>query len=230
VTWRWVVVLAVIVAAGGGLVSVGAAGPSGRPAPLTAPELETVRAAARAAVVEVSAVGCRARTSGSGFRVDDVVVTNRHVVDGAVVVEVRAASGRRSGLDVEAHPVLDLARIPDHTGPALELARERPGPGTPVVLAGHPDGGPLRLVSTRVHLWGEGGTWGLAGEVLLFDTVIGPGWSGGPVLDRQGRVVAVLVAQDTRTGLSIAIPVDGEHSWLTSPVSPVSVRCEPGTS
>lgn len=227
--WRWAVVVAVLAVAGGTLAVRGAAG--GAPAgPLTAAELARLTTLAGEATVEVSAVGCGGVTVGSGFGVAGQVVTNRHIVAGAAEAKVQRATGPARVPVLGPHPVLDLALLRGVGGPDLDLAPGRPPVGEPVVLAGRPGGGPVVVTPSAVHLYSDGAPWGMPGEVLLLDTPTGGGWSGGPVLDRRGRVVGVLAAEDRATGLAIAIPVDDVRRWLEDPSAPVPIGCGRGSA
>jgi S1-C subfamily serine protease len=199
------------------LAALSAARPGPARGPLTGEELERVVAAAREATALVSSEWCGQRVRGSAFAVDGHLVTNSHVVGGAPLVHV-AASGSVWRVPVLAvHDRLDLSVLAGVGTRDLELAPARPEPGDPVVLAGRPGGGAVTVATSEVHLYAEGRPWGVAGDVLLLDHPTGPGWSGGPVLDRHGRVVAVLAARDEVTGLAVAIPLGDLAAWLDDP-------------
>lgn len=222
--WRWAVVAALLTTLGPFAWSAGRDGPE--PAgPLTADELAELDRLAAAATVEISAVGCSGLSIGSGFGIGGRVVTNRHLVAGAAEAKVQRSGTLHRSTVVAVHEALDLAVLADIGGPDLRLAPDRPEVGTPVVLAGRPGAGPVVVRSSSVHLYSEGATWAMAGEVMLLDVPTGPGWSGGPVLDRRGRVVAVLAAQDQATGLALAVPVDELRRWLGQDAPSVAGGC-----
>ena len=51
-----------------------------------------------------------------------------------------------------------------------------------------------------------GAVWGLDTEVVVLDRALQPGYSGGPVLDRHGRLVGLIHGFDAVSGLSIVVP------------------------
>ncbi|MEL7158085.1 MAG: serine protease [Actinomycetota bacterium] len=170
-------------------------------------------------VVAVRAEGCGGgRTRASGFVVDGLVVTNAHVADGAATIDVVGPRWSASplvsrvggGEGGEVGP--DLAVAPVGVGSGLAWAARDAPIGTPVVLAGRASGS-FRWRPGRVHLYSEPGGFGGVGVAMLVDGASGPGFSGGPVVDLDGRVVGVLRAVDLATGLTVAIPVSEYRSW-----------------
>lgn len=211
--WRWAVVALLLATLAP--LAWSARAPDGQVgSPLTTDELSLLERLAAAATVEVSASGCSGLSIGSGFGIDGGVVTNRHLVSGAAEANVQRGDALHRAPVVAVHGDLDLAVLAGVGGPDLPLALDRPRVGTPVVIAGRPRAGPVVVRPSSVHLYGDGATWGMGGVVMLLDAATGPGWSGGPVLDRDGRVVAVLAARDHATGLALAVPVDELQRWL----------------
>jgi len=91
--------------------------------------------------------------------------------------------------------------------------------------------GTYRWLPGRVHLYADGSSYDANGTVMLLDPVTAFGFSGGPVLDRDGRVVAVLMAIDMATDLTLAIPVSELSSWLDINLDKGrSTRCIGGTT
>lgn len=140
-------------------------------------------------------------SSGTGFVVGaDRVLTNHHVVNGCNRVSVRTADGRT--LDVPAPARVDVQRdlallsVPGDPGPPLPF---RGGPavrrGEAVVTYGFPLAGLLSSGPTLTT--GEvSALSGYADNQSRFQVSapVQPGNSGGPLLDRQGNVVGVVVA------------------------------------
>lgn len=157
-------------------------------------------AAARDSVVQLRGTACGVGISGSGWVVaDDLVVTNAHVVAGVSRPDVLAPGGDRlQGVPVYVDRVDDVAlvRVPGLDAPALPLG-DGPEEATAVVLLGYPGGGalqaeagtaaPARTVITETI---DGST--RPRHVVAVRGGLGPGSSGGPVVDRSGTVRAMI--------------------------------------
>ncbi len=136
-------------------------------------------------------------SSGSGFYVasDGYLVTNQHVVDGCT----RLARGDGTPLELVAvDEKNDLALLKGP--PVSDAARLRVAPdamqGEPVLTYGYP----LQGVLSSSGQLGAGMVSALAGlrdrpGHLQIDVPVQPGNSGGPLLDRRGLVVGVVVAK-----------------------------------
>jgi S1-C subfamily serine protease len=44
--------------------------------------------------------------------------------------------------------------------------------------------------------------------VYVIAATVEPGWSGGPVVDSNGDVIAVIVGLEQRTGVTLAVPIE----------------------
>ncbi|MCD6679096.1 MAG: serine protease [Burkholderiaceae bacterium] len=136
-------------------------------------------------------------SSGSGFYVsnDGYLVTNNHVVEGCT----RLARGDGTPLElVAADEKNDLALLKGP--PVVDSASLRVAPdamqGEPVLTYGYP----LQGVLSSSGQLGAGMVSALAGlrdhpGHLQIDVPVQPGNSGGPLLDRRGLVVGVVVAK-----------------------------------
>ncbi len=146
------------------------------------------------------------RGQGSGVIVGpDRVVTNAHVVEGAMSVEVVFDGGERAAATVlGVDPVHDLAVLSVPTGgrPAIPLGRSSSlRLGDTVIALGYPLGlGPTAtrgivsgLDRTIDVSDGAGGIEHLEG-LLQTDAAINPGNSGGPLIDASGRLVGINTA------------------------------------
>lgn len=142
--------------------------------------------------------GQRKRYVGAGFIVDPsgIIVTNRHVINGALWIVVKLNDGTELPAKlVAASPVVDLALLKVDAGrklPALKLA---PGDavrvGDPVLAIGNPLGVGTSLSAGIVS--------GLQRDLMntpfddyvQTDAAINHGNSGGPLIDTAGEVVGV---------------------------------------
>lgn len=187
-------------------------------APLAPHDLaELVRANADRVVVLGCTVGNASGTAvalGAGR-----LVTNAHVVEQARLVNVSPDGGGAAVAPARSVPGVDLALLPtDDRRAGLALAPDDPVPGMPVVLAGYPLGGfDLRVVEAHVAGYAPdpfAAPGADAPKVLRLDRPAVPGMSGGPVLDRAGRVVGILFAAVRGEPTSYALPVSGLRSFL----------------
>lgn len=181
-----------------------------------------LRALASQATLRVAANSCGRVTRGSGVIIDGHLVTNAHIVTGAselkadqpidpVVVDVTASDLGR-----------DLASARPPRGVSLLLAADETVAsdrvvGLEVSLAGHADGGGIEIQNGMVSARVPGGAYGYTTDVLLINAATRGGYSGGPVLDRSGAVVAILSGFDRATGLTLAVPADVVRDFLDQP-------------
>lgn len=183
---------------------------------LTSVEL---RALAQQATLRVSASACGRVIQGSGVIIDGQLVTNAHIVEGATDVKADQP------IDPVVLPVVavnvgsDLAAAGRPVGVSLVLARlssvtADSVAGQNVTVAGHADGGVIEIQSGVISARVPGGAYGYSSDVLLINVETRGGYSGGPVLDDAGNVVAILSGFDRTTGLSLAIPADVVAQFL----------------
>ncbi|MDE2583675.1 MAG: trypsin-like peptidase domain-containing protein [Rhodospirillales bacterium] len=143
-------------------------------------------------------LGQRQRYAGSGFIVDPsgIIVTNRHVIAGALWITVRLQDGSELPAKlVAASPVVDLALLKIDAGHALPALKLAPAGavrlGDPVLAIGDPLGLGTSLSAGIVS--------GLQRDLMntpfddyvQTDAAINHGNSGGPLIDTAGEVVGV---------------------------------------
>lgn len=166
---------------------------------------------ARQITVRVRNIGCGDVLTGSGFALTpQILITNRHVLAGADILEVNTWDGR--SLRVTAAQVgrlgdLGAALVED---PLPRAATFGPAAwrGALVTVVGYPMGGALNTTTGTVVDRVDGQPFDIPGPVMRVTALVVPGSSGGPVLDRRGRVVGVIFAEEIATGLGLAIPID----------------------
>lgn len=155
------------------------------------------------AVVEIragSGIG-----AGTIWRPDGLIVTNHHVVPYGRA-EIRLADGRTTiGAVLARDPRNDLAVMGVGLG-GLAAVNARPDPVRPgelVMAIGHPFGVryavALGIVATTAGL-----VTGFDRPLIQADIPIGPGSSGGPLVDATGRVVGINAM--VGGGLALAVP------------------------
>jgi Do/DeqQ family serine protease len=156
---------------------------------------------------------------GSGVIVapEGYLLTNHHVVDGAVEIEVQLADGRQTrarlvGSDAETDIALlkiDLAPLP-----VVALADSRRlQVGDAVLAIGNPFNIGQTVTAGIVSALDR--TQGASSPFQTFiqtDAAINPGNSGGALVDAQGHLVGINTAIFSRTGgnmgIGFAVPVD----------------------
>lgn len=166
--------------------------------------------------------------AGSGviFAPDGYILTNSHVVDGALRIQVTLADGRDiPGQIVGNDPDTDVAvvRIAPPNGQRLPTAKlgdsDHLHVGQLVVAIGSPAGLQSTVTAgiiSALHrtLPGYGGR--LIEDIVQTDAAVNPGNSGGPLVNSSGEVIGINVAilQATQ-GLSFAIPINTVN-WVAS--------------
>jgi hypothetical protein len=182
------------------------------PQPAPAPEwFQSVYQKARTSVVRVES----AHGHGTGFFFHSPrhIATALHVVDVGRSITVRLFDKRSFEAVVvatDAKADLAILEIVDGqpNGTPLLPSTEKPDFGTPILIIGHPAASREVLEARKGLLeWnpGRGIVTRLGEEWLQVDVVVNGGDSGGPVLDREGRVLGVI--SNSLGSLRFAVPV-----------------------
>ena len=169
--------------------------------------------------------------SGSGFVIDSEghIVTNNHVVQQADRVRIRFHDGSSATAEIlGSNPANDLAvlKVPSEAvsgiDPVSFADSDKVRPGQLAIAIGSPFG--LDGSVTVGVISGTGRTLDsdisrLISGVLQTDALISPGNSGGPLLDREGKVLGIntairiaaesfFPAQLTQRSIGFAVPVN----------------------
>jgi regulator of sirC expression with transglutaminase-like and TPR domain len=199
--------------------------PAEGPKPAEKPDrsVEQLAEAARKSVAVILYTGRDGQRHGlgTGFVVapDGLIATNLHVIGEARPITVELADGKRyEATQVHATDrAADLAviRIDAKDLPALDLAdSDALKQGQAVVAVGNPEGLERSVVGGVVS-----GRRDIDGQSMIQVAIpIEPGNSGGPLLDRQGRVEGILTLKSAVTAnLGFATPVNALKPLLAKP-------------
>ncbi|MGJ3262748.1 MAG: trypsin-like peptidase domain-containing protein [Salinarimonas sp.] len=167
-----------------------------------------------------------AASQGSGFFVspDGYLVTNNHVVENAVEVEILMDDGRSfDARVVGTDPRTDLALVAVEADgvifPHVEFAPERSRIGDWVVAIGNPFGLGGTVTAGIVSAEARDIGAGPYDEFMQIDAPINRGNSGGPTFNLRGQVVGVNTAifspSGGNVGIAFAIPAHVAQSVTT---------------
>lgn len=160
--------------------------------------------AVRPSIVKIEGEGCGNLVEGSGFIAGNgEVVTNAHVIAGVKDPFVLDQKGRHSSKVILFDPNLDLAilRSNNLAGKPLELGRARASDGTPTAVLGYPANAGFTakpgviLESFKAegrNIYNKGDT---TRSVYSLKADIHAGNSGGPIIDKNGKVLGVVFAK-----------------------------------
>lgn len=183
--------------------------------PAMAPALEDMVSRAMPAIVLVETTSGR----GSAFFVQhDTLITNVHVVQEDGYVTLRRMDGSSVSARVHARaPAFDIAVLKvaqaSASQPSLTMGTSQSlKPGQEVIVIGSALGTLQNSVSRGI----VSGLRNSSGVTLIqSDAAANPGNSGGPMLDRSGRVVGILTAgYKGQQGLNFAVSIDHARDIL----------------
>jgi len=193
---------------------------------------EQAYAAVRPSLVLIETTGAKTDGSGEGGGLGSGVVvsqagdilTANHVVAGAKTIDVTFADGTKSTASVVSpEPEHDIAVVrADHPPAQLVPAvlgdpasvhegSEAYAIGNPFGLVGSISAG---VVSGLDRSFREPNSSQVLQGLIQVDTAVNPGNSGGPLVDRDGRVIGIVTAlinptkDDVFIGIGMAVPID----------------------
>jgi putative serine protease PepD len=186
------------------------------------PDTSAIARKAKRSIFTVRATTSTDVSLGSAFVVAGVgggseLVTNFHVIAnvwslGRTDVEVLKGDATYEGLIARTNAAEDLAviEVQQHFTP-LRVAPTQPHVGDSIIVIGSPYG----LQGSVV----EGVISAYRGRFLQLSAPVSPGDSGAPVIDMDGRVVAVVVSKivdQAGEGVAFAIPINSVCGQLAS--------------
>ncbi|ULE35036.1 acid resistance serine protease MarP [Mycobacterium sp. IDR2000157661] len=183
-------------------------------APDAALAADPIVTATRPSVVKIRGVapGCQKVLEGTGFvAAPDRVMSNAHVVAGSESVTVEMDGQTYDAYVVSYDPQADISilDVPNLPAAPLQFAETPAATGTDAVVMGYPGGGNFVATPARVReiieLSGPDiyRTSTVEREVYTVRGSVRQGNSGGPMIDREGRVLGVVfgaAVDDADTG------------------------------
>ena len=171
----------------------------------------------RPAVVRIEIDTCTDEIGvGSGFAIDGWIMTNRHVVEGyRNLVVVKPDGTKRLPEQVRVSTSLDLALIKMPLDLSMSWTAKVPRVADEVAALGFPRGmgftftkGSISALDVQLN----DGDFSVSG-LLQTDAAVNPGNSGGPLIDKDGNVLGVVVLKrNDSEGLAFAI--DGRQAQV----------------
>jgi S1-C subfamily serine protease len=198
------------------------------PDPAIAPQ---VYAAIRPSVVVIDATtpagsGTEATKEGTGVVVSlgGDILTALHVVEGAATIRLTFADGSQADATItSSDPAKDIAvlsagSLPPSVPPAVLGSPAALRIGSDAYIVGNPFGlqGSMSagVVSGLERSFRDPETDRVHEGLIQVDAAVNPGNSGGPLVDRAGRVVGIVTAlvnptdHDVFIGIGLAVPID----------------------
>lgn len=170
------------------------------------------------------------RAQGSGFFIspDGYIVTNNHVVDHAVDVQIVMDDGTQLDAKVvgtDKRTDIALLKVAGHTDlPFVRLATGSPKIGSWVVAMGNPFGLGGTVTSGIVSAKGRDIGNGPYDDYIQIDAPVNRGNSGGPTFDMKGEVIGINTAIFSPSGGSVGIAFDIPADTVKSVVTQLGER------
>ncbi len=168
--------------------------------------------------LRVSVETCNQYRNGSAWVLDEnTVVTNRHVVEGAVEIELTSYDGKRyQGTTSVLSDDVDLALVEiDGTFPeSATIAAAEPTVAQPVFVVGYPEAG--RLTTSPGFYIGEiPGDAGVDTEGAYgINASTKQGNSGSPTVNATGEVIGVVYASDEKSS-TVVVGLEALQAFIS---------------
>ncbi|MBE6650823.1 MAG: PDZ domain-containing protein [Ruminococcaceae bacterium] len=164
---------------------------------------------------------------GSGFIItsDGYIVTNYHVIEGAVSIKIVLSDGTEyDAVEIGSDPLSDVAvlKVDGTDLPALVIGdSDALSAGDTVIAIGCPSGidlagtatrGMISMVNRQISITDSYGNVQKMMSVIQTDAAINPGNSGGPLLNTRGEVIGIntlKLSATTYEGIGFALPING---------------------
>jgi S1-C subfamily serine protease len=164
--------------------------------------------------------------------VDRQAATNAHVVAGIDRPVIDQAGKRSYGARVVSFDARNDVAILRVSGlPGKPLGQADPESGEPAALLGFPENGPYRVTPVRMGRAAKVGTRDAYGRIQLGRTIVAlrgdveSGNSGGPIVNRQGLVVAMIFAQRRGSDDGYAVPNGQVENAVANAGAPLRTAC-----
>ena len=165
------------------------------------------------AVARLAASALLQVETGTAFQLEgERIATVTHALLDATEIEI--SSGSR--FQVFGPEAVTSSRLHDlsvvsgsFTSSALPVSETPVVIGDSVALSGIPESGRVEVITGEVVDRADGVAFGIGRpDVYVISAQVAPGWSGGPVVNAAGEVVAVIVATEQNTGVTLAVPIE----------------------
>lgn len=169
-----------------------------------------------ASVVKISGNNCVGSGYGSGFVAGPgYVVTNAHVVLGANSLQIVTEDGSFPATPILIDKELDVAVIYSKfmkTSKPLAISSTKAPPGVEGFILGYPGGSELRILKSSTSPQSGAPSDPVITKLTPFNTItmdagLGPGSSGGPIINSEGVVIGMTAGGDGSKTIAVSSDV-----------------------
>lgn len=151
---------------------------------------------------------------GTAFQLDDgrIGTVAHALIDARRINLVDPSDSAMISLDTDAaiSRLHDVSALSGHVLPATLSVSTTPGVvGQQVALGGVPADGRVTTTTGTIISRTTGTDYGIGRpDVYVISASVEQGWSGGPVVDGNGDVIAIIVGIEQRSGVTLAVPIE----------------------